>query len=203
MKWKEENDKLQKLILTDKLPYMEIGRMYGCSGSNIKKTAERIGIELQSRRKINPKEHFNKGVVKKPSKKCVCLNCGKEFPYNPTSKNKFCSNKCQRDFSYKSFIEEWKKGEASGTVNKYSLSKRVRRYLFEKYNGKCQVCGWGEVNKFTNKIPLQVHHIDGDCTNNTESNLQLLCPNCHSLTENFGILNKNAVRGRSKYFGKS
>ena len=106
--------------------------MYGCSGSNIKKTAERLGIELQSRRKINPKEHFNKGVVKKPSKKCVCLNCGKEFPYNPTSKNKFCSNKCQRDFSYNSFIEEWKKGEVSGTVNKYSLSKRVRRYLFEK-----------------------------------------------------------------------
>ena len=56
MKWKEEKDKLQKLILTDKLPYMEIGRMYGCSGSNIKKTAERLGIELQSRRKINPKE---------------------------------------------------------------------------------------------------------------------------------------------------
>ena len=24
-----------------------------------------------------------------------------------------------------------------------------------------------------------VHHIDGNCTNNKEENLQLLCPNCH------------------------
>ena len=30
-------------------------------------------------------------------------------------------------------------------------------------------------------------HIDG---NNEESNLQLLCPNCHSLTPTFGALNK-------------
>ena len=27
-----------------------------------------------------------------------------------------------------------------------------------------------------------------------ESNLQLLCPNCHSLTENFGSRNKNCSR---------
>ena len=36
------------------------------------------------------------------------------------------------------------------------------------------------------RIPLEIHHIDGDCTNNKMENLQLLCPNCHSLTSNFG-----------------
>ena len=30
--------------------------------------------------------------------------------------------------------------------------------------------------------------------NNKEENLQLLCPNCHSLTENFGSSNKNSSR---------
>lgn len=38
-------------------------------------------------------------------------------------------------------------------------------------------------------INLQVHHIDGDRTNNELTNLQLLCPNCHSYTDNFGIKN--------------
>ena len=66
--------------------------------------------------------------------------------------------------------------------------------MFRKYKNKCQLCGCGETNKFTNRIPLQIHHIDGDCTNNDESNLQLLCPNCHSLTSNFGSLNKNSKR---------
>lgn len=34
-------------------------------------------------------------------------------------------------------------------------------------------------------INLEIHHIDGDHSNNDLSNLQLLCPNCHSYTENF------------------
>ena len=35
---------------------------------------------------------------------------------------------------------------------------------------------------------------DGDATNNSEDNLQLLCPNCHSLTENYGRLNAKSTR---------
>ena len=70
----------------------------------------------------------------------------------------------------------------------------IRRYLFEKYNNSCQQCGWSKTNIHTELVPLQIHHIDGDCTNNKENNLELLCPNCHALTENFGSRNKNATR---------
>jgi hypothetical protein len=34
-------------------------------------------------------------------------------------------------------------------------------------------------------INLEVHHKDGDRTNNSLENLQLLCPNCHSYTYTF------------------
>jgi hypothetical protein len=34
-------------------------------------------------------------------------------------------------------------------------------------------------------IPLQLDHIDGDRTNNELSNLRLLCPNCHALTDTY------------------
>lgn len=34
-------------------------------------------------------------------------------------------------------------------------------------------------------IPLEVHHKDGDKNNNKIENLELLCPNCHALTDNY------------------
>lgn len=47
---------------------------------------------------------------------------------------------------------------------------------------KCEVCkleSWlGE------PIPIELHHIDGDRFNNRLENLQILCPNCHSKTDN-------------------
>ena len=52
-----------------------------------------------------------------------------------------------------------------------ALNKTIRRYLLEKHNYQCEICGWGEVNIFTGLVPLEIHHIDGDYTNNNESNL--------------------------------
>jgi len=34
-------------------------------------------------------------------------------------------------------------------------------------------------------IPLELHHINGDRFDNRFENLQLLCPNCHALTDNY------------------
>lgn len=126
----------------------------------------------------------------------ICKQCGKQFYPNYSSKSKFCSIQCQRDYMYREYIERWKNGEETGVQSKYDTSNYIRRYLFDKYHNKCQKCGWGEVNPFTNKVPLQIHHVDGNCLNNKESNLQLLCPNCHSLTENYG--SRNRVNGSKR-----
>ena len=71
--------------------------------------------------------------------------------------------------------------------------------IFEKNNYRCEKCGWDEKNMYTNTIPLEIHHIDGDYTNNKEENLQVLCPNCHSLTETHKSHNKKGRKGRKKY----
>lgn len=34
-------------------------------------------------------------------------------------------------------------------------------------------------------IPLELHHINGVHSDNRIENLQLLCPNCHALTDNY------------------
>ena len=126
----------------------------------------------------------------------TCLNCGKEL--NRKQKN-FCSNKCQRELDHKTFIEEWKNGEKDGLKGEYSISGHIKRYLMEKNNCKCEKCGWGEKNEFTGKFPLEIHHKDGNFLNNSEDNLQLLCPNCHSLTETYKAHNRNGRKERKKY----
>lgn len=129
---------------------------------------------------------------KKENNKCVV--CGKKLEGYKTM---FCSVECRRKFEdeqYHNYIERWKRGEECGHTPSFKIHKYVKRYLLEKYNNSCQECGWNKENPHTHNIPLQIHHIDGDCTNNSEDNLQLLCPNCHALTENFGSRNKNSKR---------
>lgn len=54
---------------------------------------------------------------------------------------------------------------------------------------KCEQCG---LDKWQGKdMPLEVHHCDGNHLNNDLTNLQLLCPNCHALTENWRGRNAN------------
>ena len=125
-----------------------------------------------------------------------CHNCGKEL----NKAGKYCSSKCQHDFQRKEYIQKWKNGEADGMCGKYAVSKHIRNYLIDKHNNKCVICGWGEINPFTGKVPLEVHHKDGDYTNNDEENLELLCPNCHSLTATYKAANMGSGRkDRNKY----
>lgn len=48
---------------------------------------------------------------------------------------------------------------------------------------KCEMCGLEEW--LGEPITLEIHHKDGDRLNNVLDNLQILCPNCHSKTDNW------------------
>lgn len=125
-----------------------------------------------------------------------CLNCNKEID----NKKKFCNNKCQKEYQYNEYIKEWKANNKNGLRGEYQISSYIKTYLFKKYNYKCARCGWGEKNMYTNKIPLEIEHIDGNYKNNSEENLIVLCPNCHSLTSTYKGANLNHGRkSRKKY----
>lgn len=64
----------------------------------------------------------------------------------------------------------------------------ARKALVDLRGWKCEECGlttWRD-----KKIPLQIHHKDGNHINNELDNLLLLCPNCHAQTDNYAGRNK-------------
>lgn len=138
-----------------------------------------------------------KGFNTKQNK--TCLYCGKIIKYN-----KFCNTECKVNYNKSQFIKKWLNGEVLGCNRDGSLKKYIRDYLLEHTQYKCQNCGFNTPNPFTGNSILQVHHINGDCYDTTLSNLLVLCPNCHALTENFGSRNSNSTRvdRRTKYFKK-
>lgn len=131
-----------------------------------------------------------------PVKTFTCLHCGSKNKWSNSTMNKFCNFTCQQDFHYNERIHSWKE------TGKFSKGA-VKRYLTEQVNG-CWGCGITEWNK--KPIVLELEHIDGNPENNDESNLSLLCPNCHSQTDTYKGKNKgNGRHNRMKryYNGKS
>ena len=60
------------------------------------------------------------------------------------------------------------------------LHRLYKEGLKEPKCERCNITTWeGE------QISFHLHHKDGDRLNNELNNLQVLCPNCHSLTDNF------------------
>ena len=73
----------------------------------------------------------------------------------------------------------------------YQSYKLKRRLLKENLKEKrCECCGLSQWQG--KEIPLELHHVNGDNRDNRIENLQLLCPNCHALTDNYRGLNKSA-----------
>lgn len=126
-----------------------------------------------------------------------CINCEKELS-RPDSK--YCSSKCQSHYQRMIKVNLWLKGELNGMRGKTSTVKWIKWYLIQTYGEKCMYCGWCERNNHTGNIPIELSHKDGDFTNNNINNLELICPNCHSLTDSYKGGNKKKGRPRSKYY---
>lgn len=189
--WDLEIEKLKRFVFVDNLSYEEIGRKYKCTGSNIKKVMRKRGVILPVRNKNAGKTPHNKDTAKK----YYCLNCGSLIKRTKNTKRKYCSNSCQQEYEYKLWIERYKQDNSIAINTKWGqIPAYLRRYIFEKFKNKCCICSWSEINPYTNTRPLEIDHIDGNSNNNSEDNLRLICPNCHSLTSTY----RGANRGHGR-----
>jgi hypothetical protein len=68
--------------------------------------------------------------------------------------------------------------------NNFQSFKLKRRLFKEKLKPQhCEECGWNK-KSVDGRLPLELHHINGDKKDNRLENLIVLCPNCHSLKLN-------------------
>lgn len=84
-----------------------------------------------------------------------------------------------KKFGYKQPITNYL--EKGHSINSHNLRLRLLSEGIKQH--VCEACGLNEW--IGQPIPLELHHVDGNHKNNILSNLQLLCPNCHALTENY------------------
>lgn len=141
----------------------------------------------------------------------ICPHCKSVIPYEKRY-NKFCNQSCAASYNnrgqvrvetvnpiecancgkvkekrHNKYCDECiDNGVYSGKITKLEDAQSVqvrKRIIIEQRGHRCEGCTLSEWRG--QEIPLDLHHIDGDADNNTEENLQLLCPNCHAQTETY------------------
>ncbi len=122
----------------------------------------------------NTKKHFCSSACcgeyskKQSSVTMPCLTCGKLVTRTKAALKKakgnniFCNHSCSASYSNQKRL-------GTGYTS-------YRRQAFGHYKHKCDICNYDSVIEI-----LQVHHIDRNRRNHKIDNLQILCPNCHSI----------------------
>lgn len=114
---------------------------------------------------------------------------GKENSWSGSDKNKqVLYEAMQRNVQKKmeeAFVEHSK--VSNEAINNYLIN-------YKHWDHKCSRCGLSEWQG--QEIPLELHHKNGNSSDNRIENLEYLCLNCHALTDSFR--GRNINNGRIK-----
>lgn len=119
-----------------------------------------------------------------------CEFCGSRTKVKISSNFNYCSRNC----SNRHLFQRWCNGEdvMSHLTWKNEFPAWAKVLLLEEAGYQCQAvrsdtgqrCTESRRKPNGNSI-LEVEHKDGDSSNHTRKNIELLCPSCHSLTATY------------------
>ena len=81
-----------------------------------------------------------------------------------------------------------------------SYKLKLRLFQFNLKEKACEICGLKEWQGV--EIPLELHHKNGNRLDNSFENLQIVCPNCHALTEHYRGANTISHKEKAKVVKK-
>lgn len=132
----------------------------------------------------------NVGRKRTPNK---CVFCQSDFIKRKVD---YCSHKCRQQHE----IELWLAGKLDGNRT-YTHATFVRRGVEQRDGLVCSLCDIVASRPEVATV-LQLDHIDGNWQNNSPSNVRLLCPTCHALTETWGARNMGNGRTWKKNYNQ-
>lgn len=171
---------------------LKICKNEGCNTEFSTKNKNKMFCKTGCRNAWSKTENLRKYYKKDPSQKFTCPNCdGYKTRYANSCRS------CLQPTRKKSKVSSWLNGEWSGGTEG-SLSLTIRKYLLEEANYACSKCGFDKMHPDDGQTVLEINHIDGNGSNHRPENLEVLCPNCHSLTPNYR--GRNQGNGRKVYY---
>lgn len=203
--WNIEKQNLERLIIEGST-VSDLCTIYkGVSETTMRRQLRNLGLKAKTKRIVaNSKygstdEEFKLIVKDSNSYSDICRRLGLREAGGNISTVKKRISKLNLDISHfyskplkKTTLTKDEIFTVTETGSRSVASERIKSTLLgdnmKPY--KCECCGNTEWNDLP--IPLQLHHKDGNFRNNTLENLQLLCPNCHSLTDNYCGRNKKS-----------
>jgi 5-methylcytosine-specific restriction endonuclease McrA len=142
-----------------------------------------------------------------------CEYCGREHN-GAYASGRFCDKRCSARYADSKvkvrhgFLGERRVDKANETkrIKRESLLKTMpweglsraekERHVLRDQNNKCNIC---TIELWCSKvIILEFHHKDGNKKNEARENLEYLCPNCHSQTDNFRFRHKHHTEESKK-----
>ena len=155
---------------------------------NIKNDSEFLKIREIAEKYNISESTVSKYSIPKYSKRIInkCANC------DEPAKNKYCSNKCSHENKHKEAYSDYLNNNEKYCRGNYT-PKCFKDFFINEQDNKCSICEI-EPNWMGKVLTFVIDHIDGNASNNSRSNIRMICPNCDSQTDTFKSKNKNSTR---------
>ena len=113
--------------------------------------------------------------------RCLCIECTNKY------RAENIKNMCMRRYLQKLHNNEWH-------LLPYYFRKE---FLFNEQGKKCSRCNYNLYDSL--KGPYQIHHKDGNNDNHSKENEEVMCANCHMMTDNFA--GRSCNKNKNKLIG--